>query len=185
MSGLLFTTAACGAGRFTPDKPTLSYAGSGTTNNGKFTITNYNSSFIYTVTSGNGTVSGNTLTVTVATGNATLVAKSPKGFTNSPGIIAYRQAATQYAYFVETGPFTCYRCDGQGCCAPGCCGCGTCYSETSDDPNDNIPPVVTYYCLACCACGYTAYAWTNYGPQGYTWSGSNYNNGSGEWWKIV
>lgn len=172
MNKIIDFAAAAGGGRFTPDRPTLSYLGSGTTNNGKFSITNYNSSFIYNITGG--TRSDSTITVTAATGSATITARSPKGFVDSPSIAAFRQAATQY--FVETVPFRCYECGSPPCCAPGCCGCGTCYYDSNNGFGKSG-------CFACCPCGY--YAYTNYSGSGYTWSGSNYTNGQGEWWKIV
>jgi hypothetical protein len=40
-------TASSAGGRFTASVPTLTYAGSGTTNNGQFTITNYGFSCWY------------------------------------------------------------------------------------------------------------------------------------------
>lgn len=166
----IVASAAAGSGRFTPSIPTLTYAGSGTTNNGKFTITNYNSSFIYSV-SGNGSITSNTLTVNSATTSVNLTVKSPKGVSFSSSITAFRQAATQY--FVQTGaPYCC----NDGFCAGCFGGCGTFYAAGK-------------WCAECgdgyWSCGTPGYnAYTNYSANGYTWSGSNYTNGQGEWWKI-
>lgn len=172
MSKIIDFAVAAGGGRFTPDRPNLSYLGSGITNLGQFNITNYNSSFIYNITGG--TRSDSIITVTGGTGSATISARSPKGFVDSPVITAFRQAPTQY--FVETVPFRCYECGSPPCCAPGCCGCGTCYYDSNNFAGKPG-------CFACCACGYFAY--TNYSGSGYAWSGANYTNGQGEWWKIV
>lgn len=158
-----------GGGKFTPVAPTLSYAGSGTTNNGKFTITNYNSSYIYTATGG--TVASDVLTVTATTGSAVLTAKSPKGLTQSASITAYRKAPTQT--FVQTAPFQCYG-NASGCTSS-CCGCGTYHTAAEGWPYTGW--------WACCACGY--YVYDSYTSQGYTWSGADYTNGQGEWWKIA
>lgn len=172
-------TASSAGGRFTASVPTLTYAGSGTTNNGKFTITNYNSTFTYTI-SGNGSRSTNTLTVTNATSSVTLTATSPKGLTASSTVTCARQAPATYSYFVETTPFQCYGCSApQGhaapCCAPGPCGCGTFHTAGAF-------PYTGFW--ACCAGGYTVTGYNNFTSTGYTWSGANYNNGSGEWFKI-
>ena len=174
---LVSIAAAAGSGRFTPVKPTLSYAGSGTTNMGKFTITDYDSTYIYTAT--DGSVASNVFTVTASTGSGTLTAKSPKGLTNSTGVVAYRQPAVQSSYFVATGPFACYGCPSPGhgspCCAPGPCGCGTFHASG-----------FAYSGFwACCTPGYTVYYYVNYSSSGYTWGGSDYTNGQGEWWKIA
>ena len=170
----LLVGAAAGGGKFTPAAPTLSYAGSGTTNNGKFTITNYDATYIYTATGG--TVASNVLTVTDTTGSGVLTAKSPKGLSQSASVTAYRQAPTQT--FIATGPFACHGCSSPGpsapCCAPGPCGCGTFHNASEGW-------AYTGY-WACCTPGY--YVYDSYVSQGYTWSGTDYTNGQGEWWKI-
>lgn len=176
--------ASASSGRFTPSAPTCSYAGSGTSNNGKFTITNYSSSLIYNI-SGSGSISTNTLTVTGATSSIILTATAPKGLSASSGITTFRQAATStaYSYFVATGPSTCYGCSAPlghaaPCCAPGPCGCGTFHTAGAF-------PYTGFW--ACCPPGYTATGYTqdNYAGSGYTWSGNDYTNALGEWWKIT
>lgn len=179
MLGIALIAAGAAGGRFTPVKPTLSYAGSGTSNNGKFTITNYDATYIYTAT-GTGSVSGNTLTISNANASSTLTARAPKGLTSSAGVIAERKAATQSQVFVATGPFECHGCSSPGhgapCCAPGPCGCGT-FHQAGGFPYTGF--------WACCEPGYFIYPFDNYAGQGYTWGGSNYTNGQGEWWRII
>lgn len=166
-------TASSAGGRFTASVPTLTYAGSGTTNNGKFTITNYDSTFTYTI-SGTGSRSTNTLTVTNATSSVTLTATSPKGLTASSTVTCARQAPTTYSYFVSTGPTTCQWC-------PSCCsgpnGCGTVHFNP-----DASPPGNQYF--LCSSPGYTASGYNSFTSTGYTWGGADYSNGSGEWFKI-
>jgi hypothetical protein len=173
MPSIPMLSAPAGGGRFTPVKPTLTYAGSGLTNMGKFTITNHDATYIYTATGG--TVASNVLTVTATTGSATLTAKAPKGLTDSAGVIAERKAPTQT--FIVTTPFQCYGCPSPGfgapCCAPGPCGCGTFHASGFDYSGF----------WACCEAGY--YVYDNYAGSGYTWGGSDYTNGQGEWWKIT
>ena len=176
-------TASSAGGRFTASVPTLTYAGSGTTNNGQFTITNYDSTFTYTI-SGTGSRSTNTLTVTNATSSVTLTATSPKGLTASSSVTCARQAATStpYSYFVATGPSACHGCSAPlghaaPCCAGGGCGCGTFHASGFAYPGF----------WACCAPGYTATGYTqnSYTGSGYTWGGSDYTNALGEWYKIT
>ena len=168
-------TASSAGGRFTASVPTLTYAGSGTTNNGQFTITNYDSTFTYTI-SGAGSRSTNTLTVTNTTSSVTLTATSPKGLTASSSVTCARQAATStpYSYFVSTGPTTCQWC---ASCCPGPSGCGTTHLN---------PATGTIQFLLCSSPGYTATGYTqnSYTGSGYTWGGSDYTNALGEWFKI-
>ena len=168
MLGVL-TAASAGAGRVAPAKPTLVYAGSGTTNNGKFTIENYDASLTYTVTGG--TRSGATITVTDANGTASVTARSGKSVSESPAGSAQRKAATQYR--VVTSPSQCYY---SGSCASQCGGCGTYYAAGAWAPGS----AAGFY--SCCDQGY--YVYDNYTGSGYTWGGSDYTNGQGEWWKI-
>lgn len=169
-SALAASSAAAGGGRFVPVKPTLAYAGSGLTNMGKFTITNYDSTYTYVAT--NGTVTGNTLTLSVKTGSGTLTARSPKGLTASAAVVASLQVPTQT--FIATGPVQCYY---SPSCASQCGGCGTYYAAGAWSPGS----AAGFY--SCCAPGY--YAYDNYASSGFTWGGSDYTNGQGEWWKIV
>lgn len=152
--------------------PTLSYAGSGTTNNGKFTITNYDSSYTYTCSGG--TISGNQVTVTATTGSATVTATTPKGLSASAPVTPSRHAwdQTYVAYTQCYNP--CGNCRTDVNPHTWGCGCGSgCNDSGGGAWGDCICRGPGYY-----------YA-NNYGPSGYTWSGSDYNNGSGEWWKIA
>ena len=172
-------TASSAGGRFTASVPTLTYAGSGTTNNGQFTITNYDSTFTYTI-SGAGSRSTNTLTVTNTTSSVTLTATSPKGLTASSSVTCARQAATStpYSYFVATGPSQCYE--------VACSTCGPCNSGTYYPPGAWTPEDSGGF-WGCCAPGYTATGYTqnSYTGSGYTWGGSDYTNALGEWYKIT
>lgn len=165
-------TASSAGGRFTASVPTLSYAGSGTTNNGQFTITNYDSTFTYTI-SGTGSRSTNTLTVTNATSSVTLTATSPKGITSSSTVTCARQAPTTYSYFVATGSVSCIWCNS---CCPGPNGCGTVHFN---------PDVGQNQFLLCTTPGYYATGYNSFTSTGYTWGGADYNNGLGEWFKIT
>lgn len=176
MSRSIVLAAAASGGRITPATPTLAYAGSGTNDNGKFTITNYDPSFVYTATGG--TVSGNILTVTNPSSSATLTARTPKGLAASSGRTATRLAASTSQYYTQTGPFQCYY---SGSCASQCGGCGTYYSQDQWNPNDGSP--AGFY--ACCDQGYWTTYYVNQAGSGYTWSGADYTNGQGEWWKIT
>lgn len=168
MTFLATVTAASAAGRFTPDQPIVTYL-----TTGQFTISNYNSSFIYTAS--NGTVSSGVLTIPTATGSSTLIAKAPKGLSNSSSATIYRQAASQSSYFVATGPAQCLYSSGP---IGGFCGPGTLYAAGVWGPGEPAG----YYC--CGTPGYYVNYYINYGTSGYTWSGSDYTNGVGEWYKI-
>lgn len=160
-------SSSASSGRFTANKPTLTYLSTGA-----FTITNYNSSFTYTAS--NGTVSSaGVLTIPTATGSCTLTARSSKGLAASTLTTISRQAAVQSSYRVQTAPTQCY----------GPSGCGACGGGTYYNANvwcGGCP--AGFYC--CCDQGYTVYYYVNYGPT-YTWSSSNYTNGSGEWYNIT
>lgn len=158
--------ASAGGGRFLAAKPTLTYSGSGA-----FTIGNYDASYVYSVSGG--TRSGNVITVSGATGTATVTARPPKGLTASASASAERKAPDQY--YVVTSPFQCYH---SASCASQCGGCGTYYAQDAWNPNDGSAQGF-YSC-----CDQRVYYYNNYSSSGYSWSGSNYTNGSGEWWKI-
>ncbi len=162
-------TASSAGGRFTASVPTLTYAGSGTTNNGQFTITNYNSTFTYTI-SGTGSRSTNTLTVTNTNSSVTLTATSPKGLTASSIVTCSRQAPTTYSYFVATGPSECHFSESYNG--------GTYYAAYAFGGD----PRAGFY--ACYPPGYYATGYNSFTSTGYTWGGSDYSNGSGEWFKI-
>lgn len=174
----IFKTSAAGGGRITASVPILIYAGSGTSNNGIFTILNYNSTNIYTV-NGSGYVSGNTLVVSSATASASLVSRAPKGLSSSSAVTAFRQAPTQGSYYVQTAPFQCYGCSAtlpNTCCAPGPCGCGTYHTAGAF--------AYTGF-WACCDQGYYVNYYNSFTSSNFTWGGNDYTNGQGEWWKII
>lgn len=149
-------------------KPTLSYAGSGT-----FTITNYDASYVYTVT-GSGSRSGATLTVTVATGDATITARFPTSVTESPSATAYRHAPTQTSVAFTQCSNPCGNCNTGVNPHTWSCGCGSgCNDSGGGAWGDCI----------CRGPGYSYY--DNYSGSGYSWSGSDYTNGSGEWYKTA
>ena len=168
---LALVAASAGGGRITANKPTLTYLGSGTTNLGKFRIANYDASLTYVVTGG--TRSGDEVTVTASTGSATITAQAPKGLVASSPAVAERKAPDQTSV-----PYTqCYN------------PCGDC--NTSVNPN-------TWSCgcgsgcndsgggaWGVCICRGPGYSyWNNYSGSGYGWSGSDYTNGQGEWWRV-
>jgi len=169
MIGVGFAAAAAGGGRFTPPRPNLQYLGSGTSNLGQFRINPFDSSYIYTV-SGNGSLSGDILFVTVSNGTATLTARAPKGTTQSASITAERKAPV-----LVNVPF-------QQAFDP----CGDC--RTDVNPNS-----WTCGCIGwdtgggqwgVCICRGPGFSyWEN--QPGYNWSGSDFNNGQGEWWRIL
>lgn len=147
----------------------LAYAGSGLTNNGKFTISNYDASLVYSVTGG--TVSGNTITVTDPNGSATVTARAPKGLADSSATTLMLHAADQ-GYTITIG-FQCY--GNGGGCVNNHCGCGTYHTAAEGWAYTGW--------WACCEG--RSYYWNSYSGSGYTWSGTDYTNGQGEWWKIA
>lgn len=160
-------SGSSGGGRFIPDIPQISYSGIA----GTFTINNYNPSLIYTVT-GNGYISGNSLIVNVAAGNATINAKTQKGFTSSGSKICYRQNRT---YTTTTVPFTqCYNPCGN--CRTDVnphtwsCGCGSgCGDSGGGQWGDCI----------CRGPGYSTTTENSYTGAGYVFSSSG-----NEWYKV-
>lgn len=157
----------------TPVTPTITYQGY----QGKFTITNYNSAYIYTVTAG--TVSGSTLTLPSATSTASVSAKSFAGG-DSSGSQAYSNhsadytADTRYSYACGTACDTCQY-----------CGCGTCASLGVSGSQSwgqcGCPSTMCWYGSYSCNCR-TVYCSGGSAPAlidqpGYTWNGSN------EWYK--
>jgi hypothetical protein len=163
-----FSYTVAGSGRFVPNKPTLTYLTSG-----KFTITNYDSSFTYTAS--NGTIASGVITIPTATGSSTLAARSSKGLSNSTPATIFRQVAVQSSYFTATGPAQCLYSSGP---IGGFCGPGTYYAAGAWGPGEPAG----FYC--CGTPGYTTFYYVDYAPSGYTWSGANYTNGAGEWYKI-
>lgn len=172
----IFKGATAGGGRFTPSAPTLSYAGSGLSNNGIFTISNYNSTYIYTVT-GSGYISGDTLIVSSSTASASIVAKSPKGLLNSSSVTAFRQAPT----YVGSTSYFC-TVSGNGATLTCCNQWGNQYYTWTCPPGSNGGGG-QWGVNVCGTTCYTTPYWVDY--SGYTWSGANYTNGQGEWYKIT
>ena len=157
---------------------------------GQFSISNYNPGIIYvpTLITGSGTATLNTstgrFTLSAPDSRFSVIAKYGVGAPESDARFMERKAPVQVdnSYFVETSPFQCYGCGApEGfaapCCAPGPCGCGT-FHQAGAFPYTGF--------WACCAGGYIqpSFYWQNFGPS-YTWSGSDYTNGQGEWYKLV
>lgn len=172
----VFVAAASG-GRATAATPTLSYSGSGTSNNGKFRITNYDVSAIYTASGGTvGYDAGlgyYVLTVTASTGSATLTAQTPKGLQASSSVTASRHAADKTTVAFTQCYNPCGNCNTSVNPNTWSCGCGSGCNDAGGGQ------------WGACVCRGPGYEyWNNYAGSGYTWSGSDYTNGSGEWWKI-
>ena len=157
MSVFAVIASSAGSGRISPAKPNLTYIGTG-----QFRIENYSSVLNYVI-SGSGSRSGNILSITAGTANASIYSTSAKGISQSPTTTAYRQQPT--TYFVQTGePYVTYSTDGSN---------GGTYYDAEQ------------WCGGCPAGFYAVitpgyYANTDYGPGGYT-----YNGASNEWWKIT
>lgn len=159
----------------TPPQPTLTYLGY----QGRFTISNYSASYIYTVTAG--TVSGSTLTLPSATSEAYVSAQSFAGGASSPTRYYANKAPsytpdTRYSYACGTACDTCQY-----------CGCGTCASLGVSGSQSwgqcGCPGTMCWYGSYSCNCR-TVYCSGGSAPSlinepGYTWNGSN------EWYKIV
>lgn len=170
--GYTFTTY-----KATPEQPTLSYYGT----TGKFQITNYNSSYIYTISSG--TRSGSIVTLPGANTSATIKAQSFSGGDFSPTTTYEQKSArytedTRYSYPCGTACDTCQNC---GCeCAGGGCGC---YPNASQSWGQcGCPGTMCWYGSYECNCR-TTYCSGGSAPSlinepGYTWTGL-------EWYKIT
>lgn len=98
MIGVGLTGIVAAGGRFLPAKPTISYASTGT-----FTITNYDSSLIYTVTALSGSVTrvGNTITLNSTDMEATVTASPPKGGVQTAAVTIGRKPLSTYEYYVS------------------------------------------------------------------------------------
>jgi len=161
-----------------PAKPTLQYTGSGTTNMGRFRITNYQPSALYTpshISGGTGiTIADDIITLTNANSIYTVVASWGAGAPESNPASMERKAP-----YLTDVPYTqCYN------------PCGDC--NTSVNPN-------TWSCgcgsgcndsgggqWGACICRGPGYSyWTDLRPQGYSWGGADYTNGQGEWYKVA
>jgi hypothetical protein len=163
--------ASAAGGRFTPDKPSIAYSGPLNTATHQFTISNYDATYIYTVA--NATQSTSTVTLSAATVTGQVSAKSPKGTTAST--IAYPETKapdTTYVPFVQCyNP--CGNCNTSVNPHTWSCGCGSPCGDSGGGAWGD------------CICRGPGYSyWNNYGPT-YTWSGSNYTNGTGEWYRVV
>lgn len=158
-------SSAAGAGRIVAEKPSISYTG----NSGQFTINNYDPTFIYTIT-GNGSRSGNTVSVTVLSGSCVITAKAPKGVSPSTSTTLFRQNRT---YTTINVPFTQY------------------YNPCGDCRTDVNPNSWSCGCVGAdagggqwgvCICrgpGYSYQQEDSYSGSGYTFSGSG-----NEWYKV-
>lgn len=110
---IMFATIA-GGGKIVAAKPTLSH-----TATNQFTIGNYDSTFIYTIT--NGTRSGAIVTPSGASQSCTVVARAPKGITNSTASTCEYRTIT--SSWVGNFIMQVYRIHGAPCHAPNCGNC--------------------------------------------------------------
>lgn len=172
--------AVIGGGRYTPSTPTLSYAGSYATNNGKFRITNYDDTNVYTVTGGTVQYDSGlgfyTFYVTAGTGSGTIKARAAKGVTDTTTVTAYRHVADQTTVAFTQCYNPCGNCNTSVNPNTWSCGCGSGCNDAGGGQ------------WGACVCRGPGYSyWNNYGPSGYTWSGGNYSSdgSNGEWWRIV
>jgi hypothetical protein len=88
-------TAAATGGRFVPNKAQLQHTGTGT-----FRITNYDPNFSYSLSVDSGSISrsGDTISLSATTSNATVIASSPKGGVASAGTCGRKP----YSYTADT-----------------------------------------------------------------------------------
>ena len=138
-----------------------------------------------TLTTGSGTATLNTstgrYTLSAADSRFSVVAKYGAGAPESDADFMERKAPIPYTYRVATGPYACHGCSAPlghaaPCCAGGGCGCGTFHTAGAF--------AYTGF-WACCAPGYDETGYYSFTSTGYTWSGADYTNGSGEWYKIT
>ena len=179
---MIATMAGFQMGVFEPDPPIMAYFSTGV-----FSISNYNPTLIYTatLTTGSGTATLNTstgrYTLSAADSRFSVVAKYGAGAPESDADFMERKAPIPYTYRVATGPYACHGCSAPlghaaPCCAGGGCGCGTFHTAGAF--------AYTGF-WACCAPGYDETGYYSFTSTGYTWSGADYTNGSGEWYKIT
>jgi hypothetical protein len=161
-----------------PAKPVMQYAGSGTTNMGKFRIVNYQPSADYTLVyqSGDngGNIVGDLITITGPNAIWNVVASWGEGAPLSdPGTVE-RKAPWQTSVPYTSCYNPCGDCRTDVNPHTWSCGCGSgCNDSGGGQWGDCI----------CRGPGYSY--WTDARPQGYTWGGTDYTNGQGEWYKVA
>jgi hypothetical protein len=91
--------ASSGAGRYIPDKPTISYSGTGS-----FSITNYDPNLIYNITVNTGTFTRNGASISLnnTSMEATISASPPKGGISSSSTIIGRAPLTNQNVQVQS-----------------------------------------------------------------------------------
>lgn len=171
-------SGAASSGRLPTLAPTLQYSGSGTSNNGKFQITNYNSSYTYSVSGGSVSYDSGlglyVFTVSSTTGSGTISARSPKSISDSSSITAWRHVPDQTSVPFIQCYNPCGNCNTSVNPHTWSCGCGSGCNDSGGGAWGD------------CVCRGPGYSyWNSYSSSGYTWSGSDYTNGQGEWWKIT
>jgi hypothetical protein len=130
MSKVPFLGGSGGGKGVVPAKPTLLH-----TATGEFTITNYDASLTYTLSSGSRT--NDKVTLPSADQSATVTAKSPKGLVNSPATYIERKAKTTYAKTEYVGTnwythgFPCHSSNVGGCPESGRIGACSWYPPNS------------------------------------------------------
>lgn len=114
MNPTIMLATIAGGGKIVASKPTLSH-----TATNQFTIGNYDSTFIYTIT--NGTRSGAIVTPSGASTVCTVVARSPKGTVNSTSSTCEYRTIT--SSWVGNFIMQVYRIHNRPCHAPDCGSC--------------------------------------------------------------
>ena len=158
----------------TPEAPIINYVNN-TRSIGQFVIVNFDPKVAYSgqkVSGSDGLTISDDIVSIPQNSRYTITAGWTVDMEQSGAAPIERKAPKEE--FVATGPFKCHGCGTYGCCAdPGGCGCGT-WHLAGAFPYDGM--------WACCEPGY--WRWVNYGAN-YTWSGNDYTNGNGEWWRIT
>lgn len=159
-----------------PAAPVMTYLGSGTTNNGLFEVSNTASGVDYFATNISG---GGSATKTTVNGKVRFqLSASPSRWKVEARYAV--GAPVSAADYMERKPAQ--RAEYDQWYNP----CGDC--NTSVNPN-------TWTCgcvggdagggqWGVCICRRYPGSYINYGGSGYSWSGSDYTNGSGEWYKV-
>lgn len=178
--GYTFTTFLA-----TPATPTLSYLGS----TGRFTISNYNSAFTYTVTSG--TRSGSTLTLPSNSSTANVSAVSFSGGSSSASR-TYQNKPFAYSCRTIPGGQSCQTC----CIVPGYCYCGppgpSGGCEGGSSPNGqcgcggSVPCMYgTISCQQTGSCNCVTIPDSQVCDVLISETGNGFTNGGSEWYKIT
>ena len=154
--------ASAGGGRFTPDKPEASHTAAG-----QFTISNWDGTFIYTLTTGSRVDAVITLSSTTQTSDVT--AKAPKGVSVSATMSVARQPLT-YPLTCTSIYFACVSSCGSmgGCTCGGTCGCACTYYPSGECAG------LFGYQICSCTC-----------PLDTTPASQGYVQAHGEWGRVL